>query len=123
MKPPTYRAPHPQHTSTALVREMQSDRATAKSAPFTAACWLTFLAAILPLVPLRGMRIGIASAEIFALIMVVLAIVLFVRAAVMRGIVTILFAGLGTLWLHGGAIFAVIALHDAGIDMPWIVLP
>lgn len=124
MNKPLARRPAPPASASQIVYEMRQERQRATEATWSAACWLSILAVIAPLVPVVGVAVSAAGAEIFAIIMLVIAIVLFVRGAVMRGIVTILLTFALCLWLKGGAIAVLLFLNrNYDFKLPWPVFP
>lgn len=92
----------------------------AAAAPFAAACWLSLLALPVPLLPRHGVTLGIALAGPYALILFILAVVLFIRGQVARGLITLLLGAALAFWLHGGTLLTFILLHQRGIEVPWL---
>ncbi len=115
MKAPLYRSRLPQHTSAAVVHEIQRDRATAKTAPFAAVCWLCLIGIAVPFIPRIGYPLAALGAPLLPVIVFILALVLLVRGAVMRGLVSLLFGALTTFWLSGGAILAKLYAQKSGL--------
>lgn len=86
------------------------------AAPFRAACWLCALAAAVPFLPTDlAVVAGLIGAQILGIILLVLAIVLFVRGAVARGILTLVLGSLACAWLVAGPAF--LLLLAAGADL------
>lgn len=116
---PTYRPPRPP-SDRALIHELREERERAKTAPFTAACWLSFLALLVPFTPWVGPFLGYFGVETYGLIMLVLTLVLFVRGAVMRGLLTLALTLVCGLWMAIGG-YAVLnwLVVNHHIRWPW----
>ena len=125
MPKPLARHPSPPSAAAQFVDALRSERERATAGTWRAACWLMFLAAIGPFLPFVGFRAAAAGVEIFAVLMLVLAAVLFIRGAVGRGVLTIICTSILCLWLGGGALMTlIIAKKTWGFNVPrFIVLP
>lgn len=125
MRKPLARHPSPPMDVAQMMQVLRSERERATAGTWRAACWLMFLAAVGPFLPFVGFRAAAAGVEIFAVLMLVLAAVLFIRGAVGRGVLTIIGTSILCLWLGGGALMGLIVAKKAwGFDIPkFIVLP
>lgn len=122
MKPPIPRIQAP--SSASVVYEMRQREERAKAAPWSAVVALTLLCLPLPFIPYVGGLMGFAVVGVIDLIFLVLAIVLFVRGAVARGIITLLLAAMLSLWL-GGIGFLVLdwLIKNHHVNYPWPRMP